>query len=258
LNSARELSNFIRNGHKDYLGNLSIDCAILGYHERKLKILLLNWKSLEGWSLPGGRVLRTEALQDSATRILRERTGLENIFLRQFHLFGDSPFRKEKLKYERAISKFNIELKPGNWLFDRTLSVGYYALVEYSLVSPKPDFLTEECRWWDIHEVPTLLFDHNEMIEKALQTLQQEIYHQPIGYNLLPQKFTLPEIHDLYETILDKKLDRRNFPKKLITLGIIKKLKERRNIGPHRSPFLYRFDKRNYEKALREGLALSF
>jgi hypothetical protein len=88
--------------------------------------------------------------------------------------------------------------------------------------------------------------------------LQQEIYHQPIGYNLLPQKFTLPEIHDLYETILDKKLDRRNFPKKLITLGIIKKLKERRNIGPHRSPFLYRFDKRNYEKALREGLALSF
>jgi 8-oxo-dGTP diphosphatase len=258
LSTEKALRDFIRHGYRDYLTNISIDCAIFGYHDRKMKVLLLNWKSLQGWSLPGGRVLRTEALQDSATRILSERTGLKNIFLRQFYIFGDSPFRKKRIEYEQAMSKFNIELKKDNWLLDRTLSIGYYALVEYSQVNPQPDFFTEECRWWDIHEVPALLFDHNEMVERALQTLQHEIYYQPVGYNLLQQKFTLPEIHDLYETILEKNLDRRNFPKKLIALGIIKKLKERRNIGPHRSPFLYKFDKRNYDRALSEGLALSF
>ncbi|MEJ0103986.1 MAG: NUDIX domain-containing protein [Bacteroidota bacterium] len=257
MKSQKELKEFIQVGHRTHIPNISIDCTIFGYHERKLKVLLLNWKTLEGWSLPGGRVLRSEALQQSATRILFERTGLNEIFLNQFHTFGDSAFRLKRFEYTQALSKFNIDFGEDNWLLDRTLSIGFYALVEYSLVNPQPDIFTEECRWWDVHEVPDLLFDHNEMIEKAFRTLQQEIYYQPVGYNLLPGKFTLPEIHDLYETILEKKLDRRNFPKKLISSGIIKKLKEQKNIGPHRSPFLYKFDKRNYEKALKEGLSLS-
>jgi 8-oxo-dGTP diphosphatase len=88
--------------------------------------------------------------------------------------------------------------------------------------------------------------------------LRLHLYHQPIGYNLLPEKFTLPEIHTLYETILDKTLDRRNFPKKLLSLGIIKKLNEQRNIGAHRSPFLYRFDKRKYDEALKNGIVIAF
>jgi 8-oxo-dGTP diphosphatase len=96
------------------------------------------------------------------------------------------------------------------------------------------------------------------MIDTALNSLRLQIYHQPIGYNLLPEKFTLPEIHMLYETILDKTLDRRNFPKKLLSLGIIKKLKEQRNIGPHRSPFLYKFDKRKYDDALKTGMVIAF
>lgn len=258
MNSTKALQEFVEHGYREYLPNTSIDCAIFGYHERRLKVLLLNWKTLDGWSLPGGRILRDEALQLSAIRILKQRTGLEDIFLSQFHVFGDSPFRTQKIEYQKMLDKFSVKLKKDNWLMDRTLSIGYYALVEYSEVSPKPDFFTEECRWWDVHEVPELLFDHNEMVEKALLTLQREIYHQPIGYNLLPQKFTLPEIHDLYETILEKTLDRRNFPKKLISLGIIKKLDEQRKIGPHRSPYLYRFDKRNYEKALKQGWALAF
>jgi 8-oxo-dGTP diphosphatase len=258
MNSQKELELFIRQGYKEYMPNISIDCAIVGYHERKLKILLLDWRPIEGWSLPGGRIKRSESLQDAATRILLERTGLSEIFLQQFYVFGDSPFRQNRPDYKKTLKKFNIHLDKDNWLSDRTLSIGFYALVDYSLVNPQPDIFTEECRWWDIHEVPDLLFDHNEMIEKALQTLRHEIYYQPIGYSLLPEKFTLPEIHDLYETILEKKLDRRNFPKKLISLGIIKKLKEQKSIGAHRSPFLYKFDKRNYDKALKEGLSLSF
>jgi len=258
MNLKKEFELFIQHGYKDYLPNISIDCAIFGYHERKLKILLLNWKPIEGWSLPGGRVKRSESLQDSAARILLERTGLQEIFLKQFHTFGDSVFRQNRFEYTQALSKFNIDFGEDNWLLDRTLSIGFYALVDYSLVNPQPDFFTEECRWWDIHEVPELLFDHNEMIEIALKTLRHQMYYEPIGYNLLPGKFTLPEIHDLYETILGKTLDRRNFPKKLISTGIIKKLKEQRNIGAHRAPFLYKFDKRNYDKALKEGLSLSF
>lgn len=253
----KDIKKFIQHGHIDYLPNLSIDCTILGYHERKLKVLLLRWKTLNGWSLPGGRILRSETLQHSASRILLERTGLKDIFLQQFKTFGDSAFRLKSFHITGALEKFNVAFKKDNWLLDRTLSLGYYALVEYSQVNPLPDAFTEECKWCDIHDIPQLLFDHNEMIEEALATLQHEIYYQPIGYNLLPEKFTLPEMHDLYETILEKKLDRRNFPKKLIALGIIKKLKEQKSIGPHRSPFLYRFDKRKYDKALKDGLSLA-
>ena len=151
-----------------------------------------------------------------------------------------------------------IKLSKDNWMLGRFVSIGYYAIVEYSKVSPTPDAFSEDCTWCDIHEVPQLLFDHNEMIDTALNGLRLQIYHQPIGYNLLPEKFTLPEIHMLYETILDKTLDRRNFPKKLLSLGIIKKLKEQRNIGPHRSPFLYKFDKRKYDDALKTGMVIAF
>jgi hypothetical protein len=156
------------------------------------------------------------------------------------------------------LRKFKFTIDKDSWLLDRTLTIGYYALVDFSLVNPRPDIFTEECAWCDIHGVPELLFDHNELVEKALKTLQRDIYHQPVGINLLPAKFTLPEIHDLYETILDKSLDRRNFPKKLLGLGIIKKLDEQKSIGPHRSPFLYKFDKRIYEKAIKEGWVLDF
>ncbi|WP_405520427.1 NrtR DNA-binding winged helix domain-containing protein [Spirosoma sp. KNUC1025] len=106
--------------------------------------------------------------------------------------------------------------------------------------------------------MPDLLFDHNEAVDKALATLRLQIYHQPIGYNLLPEKFTLPEIHTLYETILGKELDQRNFSKKLVSLGLIKKLNEQRAIGPHRSPYLYQFEKETYEDALKQGIVHTY
>jgi 8-oxo-dGTP diphosphatase len=254
----KDIQDFIENGEAHFLPNVSLDCAIFGYHERMLKVLLLDWKTPEGWSLPGGRIFRNEALAAAASRTVEERTGLTDLFLQQYYTFGDSEFRHSKTRYTSALRKYNINIEKGNWLLDRTLTIGYYALVEYSMVNPRPDLFTVECRWWDVNEVPQLLFDHNELIDRALVTMRRDIYHQPIGYNLLPEKFTLPEIHDLYETILGKQLDRRNFPKKLLATGIIKKLAERRSIGPHRSPFLYRFDKRVYDKALREGWALAF
>ena len=142
-------------------------------------------------------------------------------------------------------------------MFDYFVSLGFYTLTEFEIVNPTGEFNTEECQWWEISGLPELVFDHKMIIEEALKSLRLDIYHYPIGYELLPDKFTLPEITSLYETILGKELDGRNFSKKLLATGIIDKLNERRYIGPHRSPFLYVFNKLRYNEALKNGLVLA-
>lgn len=241
---------FLEKGHETYLRHLSVDGVIFGFHENELKVLLLKWKNNGPWCLPGGFVRHEDSLQDAVTRMISFRTGLENIFFKQFHTFGDP--RREKRKVE-----LNASLR-GSWMQDRFVTVGYYALVDYSKVKPKPDQFSEDCRWWDIHSIPKLVYDHNEILEKALEVLRQSLNDHPIGYNLLPEKFTMPELQRLYETILDKPVDRRNFQKKMLGLGILVRLKERKTGGAHKAPYLYRFDKRKYEKALKEGLGSGF
>jgi 8-oxo-dGTP diphosphatase len=249
MKTGKELDDFIKSGSKKYIPGLTIDCVIFGYHNQELKVLLGNYKGLNGYGLPGGYIKRTELLSVAVQRILKEKTSLDNLYLEQFYTFGDGPYRKQ-----RSIAHPSIA---NTWLAERTLSIGYYALVEFSKVTPVPDFLIEGYEWRDIKNVPHLLFDHSEMITKALEHLRVNLYHKPIGYNLLERKFTLPEIRSLYETILDKKLDRRNFPKKLMSLGLIKSTNEVRKIGQHRSPKLYVFDKKNYNAALEKGIVIS-
>lgn len=258
MNSQEEVAHFVKNGHQEYLPHLSIDSVIFGYHDQQLRILLLKWKGLNGWGLPGGFMKRREPLSQAAHRILRERTGLENLFLQQFHVFGDSPYRLQERSAAEFAKNYGFDPIDDSWLFERTLSIGYFALVDYEQVRVRTDFFTQDDKWWDVGAIPPLLFDQNEVVDKALTTLRLQIYHQPIGYNLLPDKFTLPEIHTLYETILGKKLDQRNFAKKLVSLGLIKKLDEQRAIGPHRSPYLYQFEKETYEAALEQGLVHTY
>ncbi len=241
--------DFLENGQNIYLRHLSVDSVIFGFHENELKVLLIRWKD-GPWCLPGGFVKKEESLNTSASRILEERTGLNDIFLQQFHVFGDANREKNK-------KDFNSKLKD-SWIMDRFVTVGYYALVEYSKVKPKPDWLSDECRWWDIHSIPSLVYDHNEILEKALEILRLSLNDHPIGYNLLPEKFTMPELQRLYETILDKEIDRRNFQKKLLSLDILVRLEERKTGGAHKAPYLYRFDKRKYDRALKEGLTGGF
>ena len=252
MNSRADLDDFVKNGHQHYLSHLSIDPVIFGYHDQQLRILLLKWIGHNAWGLPGGFIRRREPLSQAANRILQERTGLDNVFLQQFHIFGDSPYRLQEQNASEISERYGYAVAD-SWLFERTLSISYFALVDYSRVSVTTDFFTEGYQWCDVGEIPALLFDQNEVVEKALVTLRHQIYHQPIGYNLLPEKFTLPEIHSLYETILGKKLDQWNFVKKLVSLGIIKKLAEKRSIGAHRSPYLYQFEKETYEDALKLG-----
>lgn len=136
------------------------------------------------------------------------------------------------------------------------MTIGHWALVEYSKVVPIPDQFSSACEWVDVRKVPPLMLDHNTILEKALQSLRISLNDYPIGKDLLPHKFTMPELQRLYETVLDKKLDRRNFHKRMLSLGILKKLKEKKKGGAHKAPHLYSFERRSYQKALKQGLKL--
>ena len=253
-----EVEDFIKNGHRRYLPHVSIDCAIFGYHKQQLKLLLIKNKLIQGWCLPGGYIKRTEKLVEAANRIVKERTSIDNLFLQQFKTFGDpNRSRYKEFDQDYFFKATGLRIGSDNWLIDHTISIGFYAITDFSLTIPEPDVMSEECAWFDVTKLPKLEFDHDEMVTEALHTLRVQLYHAPIGYTMLPKKFTLGEIHALYQTLLGKKLDVSNFSKKLIALGLLKKLGEKRSIGPHRSPHLYSFDKRKYEKALKEGLDLS-
>jgi hypothetical protein len=251
----KDIAVFFDQGFKEFIPQLSIDCAIFGYHKYQLRVLLLRWKDVDGWCLPGGYISHKESIDEAAKHILYESTGLDRVFLRQYHTFGDlgrnSTFEDPVLK-----SSWFYKYARGSWLDNRTISIGYYALVDFSEAIPKPDEGSSDSTWWHLHALPSLLFDHADMIVKALGTLKTQIKYQPVGLNLLPKQFTLTELQKLYETILERKLDRRNFQKKILTLDILTRLDQRRNIGPHRSPNLYSFDAEKYNKALAEGNGL--
>ena len=252
------LRDEVLNGPSYFLRNVSIDNVILGYHKKELKVLLQRPRGITKWTVCGGYIKRSETIDQAAARIAIERTGIGDLYLKQFKAFG-SPARTHdseiplKLIGEQA----NIEIGRNNWMLDYFVSLGFYTLTEFDLVNPTVEYDTEECQWFDIHNLPSLIFDHQIIIEEALKSLRLDINHYPIGYKLLPEKFTLPEITSLYETILGKKLDDRNFSKKLLALGLIMKYNERRQIGPHRSPFLYVFNKTKYDEALKNGIVLA-
>ncbi|EOZ93613.1 putative Nudix-like regulator [Indibacter alkaliphilus LW1] len=241
----------IKTGPEQSIGGipqLSLDCVIFGFHDSSLKVLLLKWKDIGEWSLPGGYIKQTESVDDAAIRVLKERTALDKIFLRQFYTFG-----KVKRYDNELIKKKLAHLVSDHIWLDRVVSVGYYALVDYEKVFPTPDRFTESCDWVDLDDVPELLFDHNEILTKALKALRLELSFQPIGLNLLPDKFTMPDMLRMYEAILDKKIDPRNFQKKILKTGIVIRLPEVKKGVAHKSPYLYKFDKKRYTEVLEEG-----
>jgi ADP-ribose pyrophosphatase YjhB (NUDIX family) len=242
-----------------YLHNVAVDNVIFGYHDKELKILLQRPFVLDKWTVTGGYIRKTETIEEAASRIAFIRTGLKDLYLQQFHTFGnpkrvsDNGFTAELIRESSG-----LEISEDHWIFDYFVSVGFYTLTEFSEVEFKKSKYEEECKWWPVRDLPHLMFDHKQIISEALLALRLHIAHYPIGYELLPEKFTLPEIHALYETILGKSLDERNFTKRLMATGIITKLNETRHIGAHRSPFLYKFNKKEYKKGLKTGIELAF
>lgn len=239
------------------LKEVSIDCVIFGFSAGKLKVLLIRWKGSDKWSLPGGRIYKDEGVEEAVNRILLDRTGMKDVFLQQFYTFGKT---KRSSHYSEKETVKVLENAIGNSLKDidlspRTVSIGYYALVDIGKVVPRPDLFSDECKWFDIDDIPKLLFDHNEMIASAMRTIRKDIRFQPIG-KLLPSKFTLNEIHKLFETILNTTLDRRNFHKLITSYDFLIRLNEKRTGVAIKAPYLYRFDFRKYDKALKEGISV--
>ena len=237
----------------NYQPGLSIDCVIFGFHDNQLKVLLIKTAYSDKWALPGGFVPVTEGIDKAAVTVLHGRTGLQGIFLRQFATFGNAD-RCNATFSNSILDFYGISHAEGKWFASRFVTVGYYALVDFLEAVPQPDGKNDVVEWIDHKAVPELILDHGEILSKALETLQMELNLMPVGYNLLPEKFTISDLQKLYETILDRKLDRRNFLRKITAIGILTKLDEKKSNVAHRAPNLYSCDKVKYEEVLKNGL----
>ncbi|WP_281235413.1 NUDIX hydrolase [Flavobacterium gelatinilyticum] len=245
------LNDILDNSH-NYQPGLSIDCVIFGFHDNQLKVLLIKVNQNNKWSLPGGFIPINEDIDTAAVTVLNQRTGVEGVFLRQFGAFGNVK-RNEHHFDKKVFKSLKIDPEKGKWLTQRFVTLGYYALVDFLKTIPNSGQY-ETAEWIDHKEVPELILDHKEILDKALDTLRTELNLMPVGYNLLPEKFTIPELQKLYETILDRKLDRRNFFRKITNIGILVKLDEKKNNVAHKAPYLYSFDKEKYDEVLKNGL----
>ncbi|MGE5410737.1 MAG: NUDIX hydrolase [Clostridiales bacterium] len=220
---------------KEIIKNLSVDCAIFGFEKSFLEILLIKRKrnTEKGrWALPGGFIKKEELVDQAAKRVLEETTGITNLYLEDVAFFD-------------AKDRFPL------W---RVFTFGYFALVSPENYPVHVGIDTTDVKWFKLNELPDLPFDHKYIIDTALEKLRNRVRYRPIGFELLPAKFTLPQLQHLYESILDKKLDKRNFRKKLMAMNLLQKLEEKETNNIKRAAYLYRFDKKNYNKLKRQGL----
>ncbi len=237
--------------NQNYIAQLAIDCVIFGYQERALKVLItkLNFKG-DFYSLPSGFILQKEGIDEAAHRILEERTGISNIFLTHFKNFGQADrtnkkFLEQVIELNQAHFVGDISLSKADfeWLTGRFISLGYYALVDINKVTPIKTAIDESMEWYNIHELPPMMMDHNEMIDKALESLRLNLNNNIIVLNLLPETFTMKEVQDLYETIFDKTYARNNFQKMILDLNVLERLEKKFTGAQNKAPYLYRFRK---------------
>ncbi len=231
----------------------SIDCVIMGFDQNELKILVLKWKA-EGeiWALPGGFVFKEENMDKAAIRVLKERTGIELPFLEQFKTFGNVNRRDVDILVKNMKS-MGMDSKMVDWFKQRFITTGYLSLVDIQKCDPKPDFSSEMIKWASLEELPHLIFDHNEIVKIALDFIKNRVNYLPIGITLLPEKFTMKSLQNLYESILQKKLDRGNFQRKMLKLNIFIRHEKQLEGGAHKAPYLYSFDEEKYKKLLEQG-----
>lgn len=251
------LTELLSKPEAHFLPSVSIDNVIFGFHDNELKVLLLQSKARGDWGLPGGYVYKEEDVEEAAARILENRTKLQDIFLQQFHVFGNTSRTNLKLLKE-TFKTLVPELSSDNWFLQRFISIGYYALVAFDKVIPQADELSIACAWHSLNVLPELMLDHRLIIEKALQMLRLQLSNQPIAYNLLPEEFTLGNLQVIYEAILGRKLDRANFNRKVLGYGVLEKREKLFSGAAHKAPYLYAYNKQKYFKALQDGLWQSF
>jgi 8-oxo-dGTP diphosphatase len=215
-------------------GALTVDCVVFGFDEGDLKLLLIE-RDLEPfagkWALPGGFVRVEESLEDAARRELEEETGVSKVYLEQLYTFGT----------------------PGRDPRERVVTIAYYALVKLSDYRVKAATDARNAAWFSVSDLPGLAFDHEEIVEVALARLKGKLRYEPIGFELLPPKFTLTQLQHLYETVLEAELDKRNFRKKLLGMDLLIETDEIEQDVAHRAARLYRFNEAKYKQLKKRG-----
>lgn len=204
--------------------SLAVDLAVFGYHNKELSVLLLNRKDepfKDGWTLPGGFLQIAETLQEVCNRIMKTKIGLENIYLEQLYTFDE----------------------PGRDPRGRVISIAHYALVNPQRFEIVAGNMANDVQWFPVDKVPALGFDHKKIFALALQRLKSKILYNPVGFELLDETFTMPELHELYECVLGITIDRRNFRRKILDAEYIIPTGAKREGLKNRHPDLYRFNK---------------
>ena len=255
--SGEVLRDFLLQGPSRFLPNLSVDSVVFAYSSGNLKVLLIKNPFLDVWGLPGGFIFKGEDLNTAAERILEERTCLTDIFLRQFNTFGSAK-RKNDPSGLAILTELGFEVKDVRWIFDRFVTIGYYALVHFEEAKPQKGIFGEEPAWFNVDQLPQLYLDHEEITLTALKSLRKNIKTDPFWLALLPPRFTLPELRKVYEAILGKSLDRRNFQRKILAMEILKRHEKRMDGSSHRAPFEYSLDKEKYYQKIEMEEMLVF
>lgn len=217
--------------------SVTTDCVIFGFDGVKLKVLLIErgCEPYKGrWAFPGGFLKMDESAEEGAKRELEEETGLKAAYIKQFHTFTE-PDRDPR---------------------ERVITIAYYALVRIQDVKGGDD--AAKAQWFDLEDVPSLAFDHDRILRKAMQELRKQIHFEPIGFELLPEKFTMSALQHLYEAILDVKFDRRNFSKKMLHFGLLEPLVEKASSKQARAASLFTFNEERYNEMKQKGFQLEF
>lgn len=218
---------------------ITIDCVIFGFDKGSLEVLLVQHGegiSKGKWGLPGGWIYKKESTDDAAHRLLNELTGLDNIYLEQLKAFGD----------------------PDRFPLRRVITIGYYALVKREDYNIKAGFTASDAKWYKINSIPDLIYDHNEILAYSLKHLRNKVRQTPIGFNLLPEKFTLLQLMRLYEEILGIEMDKPNFRRKILHMKLLAPLDEKQQDVSHRAAQLYKFDPEIYTKLTEKGFNFEF
>jgi hypothetical protein len=226
--------------NKNFIPNLSFDCVIFGFNGKLLKILILEYHNTGLFALPGGFIEENQTLKDAVKEGVQARTGLENVYLDQFQIFGGLE-RSDPNAMRRILEANNKDLEENKWMLERFLTVGHYALINYEEVTPKPDHLSDSIGWYAIDELPKLMMDHNQIVEKALQVLRSNLSEKLIGMNLLPQKFTMKQLQLVFEAVLGQTLRRTTFQRKMLSLDALQRHEKLFQGKAHKAPYLYSF-----------------
>lgn len=242
---------------KTIIPNLSVDCVVFGFDYKKLNVLLTkrelkdtktNKILFTDYTVQGHHVLEGENLDEAAKRVLKDKTGLEDIYLEQFHTFGGTD--RMLNERDRLWTKKSYPM-----VSEHVITVGFYSLVNGFKVSP--DQQHQETQWFPVDALPELGFDHKKIINKALSCLRIKLSREPIGFELLPEKFTLTQLQNLYESVLGIKFDRRNFRKKVAQMKYLIPLDEKQTGVAHKPAQVYIFSKDVLERTKKEKLDFS-